>query len=220
MRNNKGSFLIFLGLLLIAAAFLLAGWNLREAQNAQDAVGVDAVAQLEAALPASAPSEPESLADATEPVTSTTPVSEVEIPDYILNPDMDMPVEVVNGLEYIGILDIPDLGLHLPVISSWDYSKLRTAPCRYEGSVYSHDLVVAAHNYDSHFGYLNSLDIGAEILFTDMKGNVFRYRVAAVETLMPTAVEEMCSGEYALSLFTCTVGGSYRVTVRCDMIEE
>lgn len=38
--------------------------------------------------------------------------------------------------------------------------------------------------------------------------------------LQPTAVEEMTSGEWPLSLFTCTIGGKLRVTVRCDLIGE
>ena len=54
--------------------------------------------------------------------------------------------------------------------------------------------------------------------FTDAVGNRFEYRVVLTETLMPNDVEEMKSGEFDLSLFTCTVGGSYRVTVRCDRL--
>lgn len=34
------------------------------------------------------------------------------------------------------------------------------------------------------------------------------------------AVEEMESGDWDLSLFTCTLGGSYRVTVRCERTED
>jgi len=41
-----------------------------------------------------------------------------------------------------------------------------------------------------------------------------------VETLMPTDIKEMTSGEFDLTLFTCTVGGQYRVTVRCDRVDE
>ena len=40
-----------------------------------------------------------------------------------------------------------------------------------------------------------------------------------IETLKPRAIEEMDSGEWDLTLFTCTIGGSYRVTVRCEKTE-
>jgi len=43
--------------------------------------------------------------------------------------------------------------------------------------------------------------------------------VAAREVLLPTAVEEMTAGEWDLTLFTCTLGGRSRVTVRCELVE-
>ena len=50
-----------------------------------------------------------------------------------------------------------------------------------------------------------------------MDGNVFRYSVCAVEQLAKTAVEEMQTGDWDLTLFTCTKGGVMRVTVRCAL---
>ncbi|MBR2949549.1 MAG: sortase [Lachnospiraceae bacterium] len=117
-------------------------------------------------------------------------------------------------------LEIPAYELNLPVISQWSYPKLRMAPCRYEGSAYLDNLIISAHNYNSHFGNLKNLQMGDLIVFTDMDGNVFEYRVAERETLMPTAIEEMKSGDWDLTLFTCTLGGQYRVTVRCERIKE
>lgn len=146
-------------------------------------------------------------------------LEEAYIPDYILNPEMDMPEEEVDGQEYIGVLKIPVLSLELPIISEWSYPSLRIAPCRYAGSAYLNNMVIAAHNYYSHFGYLKNLSQGDEITFTDMDGNFFRYEVAALETLSPFAIEEMTSGDWDLTLFTCTVGGQYRVTVRCVLAE-
>ena len=36
---------------------------------------------------------------------------------------------------------------------------------------------------------------------------------------MPTSVQEMTDGDWDLTLFTCTVGGKSRVTVRCVLAE-
>lgn len=140
---------------------------------------------------------------------------EIYIPDYLLNPQMDMPQKEIGGKNYIGILQIPDLSLELPVMGEWSYKKLKIAPCRYSGSVYLDTMVIAAHNYASHFGRLKELSLGAEVLFTDIDGNLFSYEVAEVEILPPYATEEMTSGEWDLTLFTCTVGGQSRVTIRC-----
>ena len=70
-------------------------------------------------------------------------------------------------------------------------------------------LILCGHNYRSHFGKLKKLREGDEVSFTDMDGNVFLYEVALVETLMPTAIEEMESGGWALTMFTCTIGGGF-----------
>jgi len=152
-----------------------------------------------------------------DPIAVDVP-KEVEIPDYILNPDMKMPVVRHDGQDYIGILEIPAIDLKIPVISEWNYPRLRIAPCRYAGSAYTGNLVISAHNYATHFGGLKKLYEGAAVIFTDADGNRFNYRVGGIETLGPRAVEEMVDSGWDLSLFTCTPGGSYRVTVRCELV--
>ena len=126
-----------------------------------------------------------------------------------------MPTETIQGNEYIGLLEVPTLGLELPVMSDWSYPQLKISPCRYQGSAYLGDLIIAAHNYDCHFGRLKTLLQGDEIIFADMDGNRFVYEVAEIEILEPTAIEQMIFGDWDLTLFTCTYGGQARVTVRC-----
>ena len=110
------------------------------------------------------------------------------------------------------------LGKKLPVISQWSYEALRISPCRYDGSAYTGDLIIAAHNYISHFADLSRLQPGERVTFTDVEGNVFAYDVTEVTTVTPDAVEELKSGDWDLTLFTCTFGNSYRVVVRCRLV--
>lgn len=207
MKRQKGSMWIRLGLLLIAAALFLAAYNLWEERRAGHAAR-ETVAQL---LETVEVPPPENRPESAPPETAT----EVEIPDYILDPGREMPVETVDGEDYIGVLRIPALDLELPIHSQWSYKRLKTAPCRYSGSAYQDDLVLCAHNYATHFGGLKSLRTGDEVTFTDVDGNRFRYQVAAVEALAPTDIEEMTAGDWPLTLFTCTPGGQSRVAVRC-----
>ena len=208
-RRLKGTVCIVLGTLLVLSALLLTGYNLITEEQATQSTN-DALEQLEDKIPQVEESD-------LMPGISNHP--EVALPDYVQNPDMEMPTVNINGWNYIGVLEIYELGLSLPVVTEWSYSALRVAPARYCGSAYTNDLVIAAHNYNTHFGNIKELKPGAELQFTDVDGNVFSYEVVAVEVLVPTAVEEMTSGEWDLSLFTCTVGGSYRVTVRCNLRE-
>ena len=75
---------------------------------------------------------------------------------------------------------------------------------------------IAAHNYRTHFGPLSRITVGDRVTFTDLDGNVFYYQVAEVQVLKPTAIKEMVSDDWDLSLFTCTLGAQTRLTVRCE----
>lgn len=200
MKNKRGFPLMALGLLLIVAALSLAGYNVWDEKRADEAVIV-ALDELEPRI------------------LEAAPMPEGMIPDYLLNPRMDMPTMEIDGWDYIGYLEIPSLGLDLPVMSEWSYPQLKLSPCRYTGSVYLNNMVIAAHNYERHFGGLKNLEIGAEVRFTDVDGNVFTYRVGALEQLNPDQALEMRNSDWDLTLFTCTLGGQFRVTVRCERAE-
>ena len=116
--------------------------------------------------------------------------------------------------EWLGWLRIPSLELELPVQAEWSYPALKTSPCRYAGTPEA-GLVIAAHNYEQHFARLSLLTAGDAVEFTGVSGAVHRYTVMQVETLAPTAVDEMTGGDWDLTLFTCTYSGQARVTVRC-----
>ena len=189
--KKKGKILTIIGLLLIAAALVITAYNLLMQARA-DRAAREALAQLQIGS---------------------------GVPEYLLNPNMEMPTQTIDGREYIGKLDIPSQNLSLPILSTWSYPYLYVAPCRYQGSAYLSDFVICAHNYDFHFGKLKYLSIGDNITFTDVTGNVIPYRVTEVEILQPTAIEEMITGDWDMTLFTCTIGGRTRVTVRCDKVK-
>lgn len=209
MKKKKGKILITGGLLLLAAALSLTVYNVREARRAGD-TSQKAVEALEREI-----AEKREAAE-----TGGDGQQDGQLPLYEQYPDIEMPVAVEDGWEYIGILEIGALGLKLPVLSEWSYPGLRMAPCRYKGSVYSHDMIVAAHNYSSHFGNLKTLAPGEEIVFTDVLGNRFVYALADMEELPGTAVEDMEAGEWDMTLFTCTLGGKSRVTLRCELVSD
>lgn len=138
-------------------------------------------------------------------------------PDFELDPAAPMPRVTVDGVALVGILEIPRLGLELAVRA--DADDLAEAPGIYAGSVYQRDAVIAGMNHDTQFGRLGTLDEGDEVRFTDVDGNVFTYAVAVREALPADARSEMIGGSHALTLFTSTVGGEQRETVRCDLAE-
>lgn len=210
---KKGILSIIIGLLLITAALSLTGYNFWNNHRA----GVEAEKVLNILAPEIA-SDPIPKEGRKTKEGRQMSEGDIEYPDYVLNPNMDMPVKFIDGGYYIGKLNLPAINIELPVCENWDYSNLNIAPCRYAGSVYLDNIVICAHNFDNHFGQIKNLSYGDAVIFTDMDGNVFEYEVMEVDILQPDAVEEMKTGDWDLTLFTCTVGGSSRVTVRCEKI--
>lgn len=131
--------------------------------------------------------------------------------------DRDMPTIEIDGYRYIGYLQVPDLKLNLPVMEEWDYDRLTIAPCRYSGTVYLDNMVIAGHNYRKHFSPLRYMPNGTAVIFTDVEGNVYHYEIASVEILNPDQVDYLTSktDSWDLTLFTCTIGGQTRHTIRC-----
>ena len=216
-KRARSRVLILAGAVCFLFAITLTGYNLWDTQRASESVEKTveeiSVRMPEKTLPAKIfSSENLSKLDAADP--------EIEVPFYVLNPEIEMLEEEIDGTAYIGVLELPALELTLPVISRWNEENGRIAPCRYAGSAYSDDLVICAHNYTGHFGRLSSLSVGDEIRFTDMEGNLFSYTVSEFEVIDGKAIEDMHAGEWDLTLFTCTMSGTARITVRCEKTNE
>lgn len=212
MPKKAGIVFVTLGAVLIVSALLLFLYNRQEADVAgQEAESL--MADLESWM-LKAQTEP--MQDATTG-ESTEPTATEET-EPALAPEM--PVVRINGYATVGYVEIPALELKLPVLAEWNYDRLQIAPCRQYGSARTDDLVIAAHNYRTHFGRLKELSEGDTVLFTDMDGIVNTYAIAKIDTIDPYDVESVLNSEFDLVLYTCTVGGKTRVTVFCDRAEE
>ena len=206
MRKWVGIICVILGFICLLAAVGFVIYNRWEAENAEGE------AQLLL----------ENIRFSIDENTINDPVQHVVQKDD-LPEDVDAPTEMatmkVDGYDCIGVLAVPVIELELPVLTDWSYAKLKKAPCHYYGSYYETDFVIAAHNYKSHFGRLPELQAGDLVLFTDVTGQTYYYEVVLLETLAPTATEEMITSGFDLSLYTCTPGGGNRVTVRCRAVK-
>lgn len=190
----KNKFWFCGGLLLIAAALCFTVYNLWDEKRAKDSAE-ELLLQYQELQSASLDLEPETSQDSEMPA-----------------------VEIDNNL-YIGVLEIPFLGISLPVMEEWSYDGLKIAPCRYMGSAFQDNMIIAGHNYRFHFGGLRKLETGAEVIFTDTEDNRFEYQVTEVTYIDGSDVEGMEAGEWDLTLFTCTLDSQRRVVVRCSKVD-
>jgi len=125
-----------------------------------------------------------------------------------------------DGEAYIGLLSIPALNINLPVNNTWSYEKLRNTPCRFSGDIETDSIVIAAHNYASHFRDIANLAPGELVILTDAEGNENHYSVAEIIIAQPADTNQVVNSDYDLTLFTCTYSGQARVVVRCLRMEK
>lgn len=214
-KRDRGLPWFVAGLLLITAAVVLVLGNLLEDHHAGEAATRAMLSLRQVAM------DNGNTAVANLPSGDTPESGEPEVPDYVLNPGMPMPEEAVDGRDYIGILSIPAVEMELPIQSAWSYPNLKASPCRFDGSVYTDDMIIAGHDYRTHFRALRSLTGGERVTFTDINGNVFAYDVSLIETIAGTDVDGLIGDDaWDLTLFTCTADGSARVVIRCQRITQ
>ena len=194
MARTRGNKLIIGGLLLIAAALYLVGFNVSEQLSAGRA-SAEIGQKLETEIPVQSEQGPGESAADNETVQ-------------------------VDGEEFLGMLSIPSLSLELPVNDRYDESSLKETPCRYKGSLTGGDLIIAGHSYPQHFGYLRELRRDDEVSLRAASGVTFRYRVSSMETLAGDDVEGMGQGDWDLTLFTCTSDSASRTTIRCKAVVD
>ncbi|MFC3927876.1 sortase [Streptococcus caprae] len=188
-------FLRLLGVCLIASGFWWAWHNISEAKAAANAS-----------------------------LTIENQLEQVSTQDKTGSEDGEMAVGTVDGTDYIGTIEIPAIGIKLPVAANYSFEQMSLTPTRYAGSFYTNDLVICAHNYPYHFDSLKSIAMGSEVILTTTNGQTYHYIITNRETIEPTAVDQVFKDtatdtDWDLSLFTCTPAGLARVLVRCSLVK-
>lgn len=196
--NKLGKVFITLGVILIAISISMIIYNKYEDLNAGKA-SQDVLAIIE------------------ENVEENNIENDLDI--LVNDSSKEMETTKIKGYDYIGTIIIPKLNLELPIMSEYDYDRLKKAPCRYYGSIYTNDLIICGHSYKTHFRYLNKLKQKDLVVFTDVNNTSYIYEVLEIEVLEKTDVEKMINNDYDLTLYTCTNGGIDRLAIRCNRVE-
>lgn len=201
---------MFIGFILIISALSLALYNFYTDKKAGE-ISSSILLEIKQKIP-----------DFSDTISQIDDESEDLFKEYETDKEAaEEPYIVVDNLQYIGYISIPDLDIELPVLKDWSYPNLKISPCRYKGTAYEKNLIIAAHNYNSHFGKINELSGGELIIFTDALGKTYKYEVSQTELIDGKNVEDMefkSDNNWDLTLFTCNLSGQARVTVRAVLV--
>lgn len=210
MSKKCGVVLVLLGAVMLLSALALFIYN-RGEDAAAGKMAQDVLSDIKSAISQNVATKNTSANDIDLSENNIGVSSQYDSEDL-----KEMTVVNVDGNDYVGYLSVSSLDLELPVMSEWNDEKLKIAPCRQFGSTLTNDFVIAAHNYSNHFGRLKDVELGAEVLFTDMDGNVIVYTVVESVVLQPTDVQSVKDSGYDLVLYTCNYSGAARVTLFCN----
>ncbi|MDY4413663.1 MAG: sortase [Ruminococcus sp.] len=217
MKNKKGLCFITMGTMMLLASLFLVFLNFRQDRESSENAR-EILIELKDVIPDT------TAVQTTEFIESAT-YNDIfqEYQEY--EESTTVPEEKTIRIDdnyYIGTILIPSLDVELPIISEWSYPNLKLSPCRYKGSIAEGNLIIASHNYRSHFGRIQELNSGDIIVITDADGISHNYEVVQSEIIDGYNIESMEFGSddsWDLTLFTCTLSGQSRVTVRAIEIK-
>lgn len=134
-------------------------------------------------------------------------------------------LEDLPGYTVVARLAIARLSLELPVLSETSAKALNVSVCRYRGPDPGGvgNLVITGHDFrnGSHFGRLDTVEVGDSVMLTDKEGNAFTYEVYKLEHVNPDNAEALDATQYGreLTLLTCEADGNRRLLVRCKIVD-
>ncbi len=110
--------------------------------------------------------------------------------------DCEMPSIEIDGCDFIGLIEVPSYGIKLPIYSEFE---------EYMPKVYSRNndssLVIEGRYSKNQFSFADKIEVGEQIIFTDLYGNVFRYKVKRITHSDNINSEKFQSDNQALTIF-------------------
>jgi len=132
-----------------------------------------------------------------------------------------------DGTEYytIGIIQIPEISLEYPILSTTSPELLKISACKFWGPNPNEvgNFCIVAHNYrnSKFFSKVPTLEKGAFIHITDLAGRTLTYEVYDKYVVSPTdtsCTTQRTDGKKEVTLITCTSDNKDRVVVKAKEV--
>lgn len=129
--------------------------------------------------------------------------------------DMSMPALEIAGKDYAALLEIPALGVTLPVAHAWNKWDVENQPCRFDGTVYDSTLVIGGADRAGQFAGFDLLELGDTITVTDMTGAAFVYVIDGIDRTSSVSAEVLMDETADLTLFVRSAYALDYILLRC-----
>ena len=130
--------------------------------------------------------------------------------------DNTMSALSVDGIDFVGLLEIPRYSSTLPVCADWGAPT--KYPCRFFGSIYDRTMQIGGTSQAGQYDFYREIAVGDAIYFTDMEGNRFTYSVTDVRYEKNTDRSVLQRDEASLTLFIKNVYAFEYIIIFCDVL--
>lgn len=128
--------------------------------------------------------------------------------------DNTMSALSVDGINFVGILEMPTYGSVLPICADW--GEVSKYPCRLGGSVYDRTIQIGATAQKGQYDFYREISVGDAVYFTDMEGNCFTYQVVDIRYEQHADQTALQQVDADLTLFIKNIYALEYIIVYCN----
>ena len=122
----------------------------------------------------------------------------------------------IEGIDFVGVIDIPRYSSTLPVCADW--GETSKYPCRFDGSIYNRTLQIGATSQKGQYDFYREISVGDKVYFTDMEGN--RYALEVIDLKYEKHIDQTAlrRTDSAMTLFIKNLYDFEYLVVYCDVV--
>ena len=130
--------------------------------------------------------------------------------------DNTMSVLSVDGIDFVGIVELPRYESTLPICADW--GKTSKYPCRFSGSVYDGTMQIGATTQKGQYDFYRELSVGDTVIYTDVEGNRYTFTITTLRYEKHADQAALQYEEAPLTLFIKNIYSFEYLIVLCDVL--
>jgi len=130
--------------------------------------------------------------------------------------DNTMSTLSIDGIDFVGLLEIPCYGFVLPVCGDWETPD--QYPCQFDGSIYNRTMQIGGTSQKGQFDFYREISVGDVVYFTDMEGNRYAYAVKDIQYEKSANQTALQKKDSALTLFIKNIYALDYIIIFCDIL--
>ncbi len=144
---------------------------------------------------------------------SLIPEPQAAVPEERRNNTMS--VLSVDGIDFVGLLELPRYESVLPVCADW--GKTSRYPCHFTGSIYDGTMQLGATTQKGQYDFYRELSVGDTIHYTDVEGNRYTFTITSLCSEKHADQAALQRKEAALTVFIKNIYSFEYLVAFCDV---